>query len=82
MAVYRPAEGVWYLLRSTGGFTGVQFGISTDEPTPADYNGDGKTDLAVYRNGVWYILNSNQGVSFVEFGLANDRPIPNAFVPQ
>jgi hypothetical protein len=32
--VYRPATGVWYLLRSTGGFAAMQFGISTDLSTP------------------------------------------------
>jgi hypothetical protein len=34
LAVYRPSLGTWYLLRSTAGFTGVQFGTSLDIPTP------------------------------------------------
>jgi uncharacterized delta-60 repeat protein len=33
IAVYRPSPGIWYLLRSTAGFTGMQFGISSDVPT-------------------------------------------------
>ena len=33
IAVFRPSTGIWYLLRTTAGFTGLQFGISTDMPT-------------------------------------------------
>jgi uncharacterized delta-60 repeat protein len=32
LAVFRPSQGTWYLLRSTSGFTGVQFGASGDLP--------------------------------------------------
>jgi len=32
--VYRPSEGVWYLLRSINGFTRMQFGIEIDRPIP------------------------------------------------
>ncbi|HEX8247900.1 MAG TPA: FG-GAP-like repeat-containing protein [Pyrinomonadaceae bacterium] len=34
LAVFRPSQGTWYLLRSTSGFTGVQFGANGDIPTP------------------------------------------------
>jgi uncharacterized delta-60 repeat protein len=34
IAVFRPSTGVWYLQRSTAGFAAVQFGVSTDIPTP------------------------------------------------
>ncbi len=37
IAVFRPSSGLWYLLRSTSGFAGLQFGISTDSPTPSAY---------------------------------------------
>ncbi|MFN2391106.1 MAG: FG-GAP-like repeat-containing protein, partial [Pyrinomonadaceae bacterium] len=36
-AVYRPSSGAWYILRSSQGFTGVQFGISEDKPIPNVY---------------------------------------------
>ena len=50
VSVFRPTNGTWYLLRSASGFTGVQFGLSTDKIVSADYDGDGRTDLAVYRH--------------------------------
>ena len=78
-AVYRT--GVWYLLRSSQGFTAFQWGISTDIPAPADYEGDGRTDLAVYRNGTWYLLQSTNGVSIQQFGLASDEPFRRAYLP-
>jgi uncharacterized delta-60 repeat protein len=37
IAVFRPSTGVWYMLRSTAGFAAMQFGISTDIPTPNAY---------------------------------------------
>ncbi|MGI8638355.1 MAG: FG-GAP-like repeat-containing protein [Pyrinomonadaceae bacterium] len=77
VSVFRPSDGVWYLLRSGSGFTAAQFGVSTDKITPADYDGDGKTDIAVFRDGTWYWLNSSNGnFNAVQFGLADDIPVP------
>jgi hypothetical protein len=79
VSVYRPSEGTWYLLRSRDGFTGFQFGISSDRVTPADYDGDGKTDIAVYRGGTWYIQRSTDGFTAAQFGIAEDIPQPADF---
>ena len=59
---------------------GVSWGLSTDVPVPADYDGDGKVDPAIFRpsTGGWYVLksSSNYTTSFgVLWGLSTDVPI-------
>jgi hypothetical protein len=79
LAVYRPANGTWYLLRSSdSAFVASQFGVSGDVPTPGDFDGDRKTDLAVFRpsTGGWYIFRSSDGLLLsAQFGLATDKPV-------
>jgi hypothetical protein len=73
--VYRPSSGIWYLLNSTEGFRAVQWGISSDEPVPGDYDGDGRHDIAVFRNGIWYLLQSRDGFRAVHWGMNGDVPV-------
>ena len=59
-------DGIWYILRSSDGVvTATPWGTGTlnDAPVPGDYDGDGKTDIAVWRpgDGMWYILRSSDG---------------------
>ncbi|HUR99658.1 MAG TPA: FG-GAP-like repeat-containing protein [Pyrinomonadaceae bacterium] len=37
IAVFRPSQGLWYLYRTTAGFAGYQFGISTDVAIPGSF---------------------------------------------
>jgi leucyl aminopeptidase len=76
VSVFRPSSGVWYLNQSSAGFTGISFGQTGDKLVPADYDGDGKTDVAVNRNGVWYLQRSQLGFTGIQFGDANDIPVP------
>ena len=73
---------VWYIQRSTNGsLLAATFGITgSDIITQNDYDGDGKTDISVWRdtNGIFYVLTSlsnfNNLTAF-NWGLANDNPV-------
>ncbi|BDX07056.1 hypothetical protein MACH26_25770 [Planctobacterium marinum] len=98
IAIRRPSTSTWYILNSTGvdnvtnnedGITRIRFGLVIgDIPVPADYDGDGKADIAVRRPGtkMWYIRNSSgvdlitghdDGISRFQFGMEEeDIPVP------
>lgn len=90
ISVFRPSNGFWYILKSSGGFSAVNWGLADDAPVPRDYDGDGQTDVAVHRTGDWrnnayesfyYILrSSDSSFLFKQWGQAtgsvNDRPLP------
>lgn len=72
IAVYRPGTAgtpavpaTWYVLQSSDNAWGVlQWGAAGDKPVPGDYDGDGKTDHAVWQaNNVWYIRKSSSPTS-------------------
>src|SRR5215213_5573450 len=45
-----PQPSYWYFLNThTGSWGVVHWGRTLDVPTPADYDGDGKTDFGIYR---------------------------------
>ena len=68
-AVTNPVADNWYI-RGVGSFL---YGASGDIPVIADYNGDGKADIAVFRpsNSTWYIY----GVGSFLHGMMNDIPV-------
>lgn len=80
LGVFRPSNGVWYLSRSTNGFLAVPFGIATDRLVPADYDGDFKTDIAIWRegspgqSGFWILQSSTNTARFEQFGQTGDEP--------
>lgn len=41
-----------------------------------DFDGDGKSDISVYRNGIWYLQQSTNGFSAISFGLSSDKIVP------
>jgi hypothetical protein len=89
-AIWRRAGGggVWWVNYSSGiPHTAVSWGISAapanDLPVPGDYDGDGKTDLAIWRrdtsqgaSGGWWILRSSDGgTSTITFGTINQASV-------
>lgn len=65
LAFFRPSEGTWHIAdsgcmsASSCSFSVLQWGEGVGEiPVPADYDGDGAVDIAVFRfetDGVWYV---------------------------
>jgi len=81
LAIWRPLSGEWWVMGQTGSQQVTQaWGINGDDPVPGDYDGDGKTDFAVFRpdavnhTGTWYITNSGGGGGQFTFGIDTDKP--------
>jgi hypothetical protein len=85
LALFRPANGLWIVPRSSGGSTTItQFGAPNfyDIPVPGDYDGIGRTELALFRPSTaqWIILGPG-GPRVVNFGAPNlfDIPVPGDY---
>ncbi len=80
ISVFRPASGEWYINQSTSGFRGAQLGTGADKLAPADYDGDYRTDLAVWRESAsasFYVFQSATNTFRTEqFGTTGDVPTP------
>jgi hypothetical protein len=58
------------------------WGIPTDLPVRGDFDGDGKSDIAVWRPaiGEWYIIQSGTGNTVTQqWGEAGDIPVPGDY---
>jgi hypothetical protein len=78
------AQITYWNLNSTAGVQNAVWGdANTDFPAPGDYDGDGQTDLALYRAGAtagapssFFILRSSDNTAFIPgYGVNGDRAV-------
>jgi hypothetical protein len=92
IGVFRPTTGAWYLdVDMNRAWSGCgpdgcySFGANRDWPVVGDWNGDGTSEIAVFRpsTGMWYLdLNANDRLDSCSidrclgpFGMSGDRPV-------
>ena len=79
LAVWRGSTGVWYVLNLvTSGWSQYTWGTCTpscDIPVQGDFDGNGKTDFAIFRPSTneWWITTETSYYS-VSFGTSGDIP--------
>ena len=88
VSVYRagatPSDpSFWYILRSSDNmFQAIQFGADSDVIVPGDYNGDGTTDVGIYRpaTNTWF-TSTNPATNYGAFqwGVPGDIPVPGQY---
>ncbi|MGI5245373.1 FG-GAP-like repeat-containing protein [Dactylosporangium sp. CA-139066] len=75
LAAYRPVDGT---VRLAGAPEPIFTSGPNEIAAPADYDGDGKTDIATWSptTGNWTILLSGEGRTTAQWGLPGDVPAP------
>jgi len=84
-----PNSGEFYILEADGGGTGAQpivFGnvdVENDALAPGDYDGDGRTDVVLWKpgsSGTYIIRKATGQFEFFPFGQTGDEPVAQEIV--
>lgn len=70
-SVWRPESGAWIV----DGVATEHLGLPFDTPVPGDYDADGVTERAVFRDGMWFV----EGMPTRSFGSTGDVPVPGDY---
>ncbi len=79
ISTFRPSTRDWWIDYGINTAIPVQFGLPTDQRVPGDYDGDGRTEFAVFRpsDGTWYNYDFLSGTgSSNRFGTLGDIAVP------
>ncbi len=87
-SIVRPGPGggtgtlTWWIRLNgqPGTHSNTQFGFNSDFIIPADFDGDGASDIAIWRpassgSGFWVMRSSDSSVYFTPFGQPGDDPL-------
>lgn len=81
-AIWRPGTGQWWVMNSAWP-TVNSWGTTGDIPVPADYDGDGFTDIGVWRpsTGEWWVIHSSSNITppVIAWGAPTDTPVPGDY---
>ncbi|HEX9930688.1 MAG TPA: ice-binding family protein [Pyrinomonadaceae bacterium] len=80
-SVITASTGTWSYAASSANYEirSTRWGVSSDKFVPADYDGDGRYDFAVFRSGTWYIMGSAGAFRGEHFGSPGDIPQPGDY---
>jgi hypothetical protein len=77
LAIYR--SGSWFIHPASGPDFSTTYGVAGDVPVPADYDGDLRADIAIYRPslGYWSVHQSSNSadVASTYGGVSGDMPV-------